>query len=169
MIKMTLEYPRDIGIPNYQPEEITRARKGRSSRNRYNDQRWKEIERNPPNHAIAPHVEQRSSTRRLEGPGPSSSNLPTPQENVPMEHGEEKINLRNIIGKNWHHHPETMSQGHDLGGIDSENQWLEPQQKEQVSGKKGSFLLNTIGTSFKITKKINNDNKGKDSYKIYNF
>ncbi|MBW0464348.1 hypothetical protein O181_004063 [Austropuccinia psidii MF-1] len=94
----------DLGILRNQREERTRALRGRRSDNGKIDKMWKKPEKNPFSYVIPPHLYQRSSTIRLDRPGPNPLHQSTTQENLPMENGEENIQLGKLIGIDFNHH-----------------------------------------------------------------
>ncbi|MBW0538307.1 hypothetical protein O181_078022 [Austropuccinia psidii MF-1] len=98
---------------------------------------WQNIEGNNTSSAIHIPIQQKPQTRGLEGYGSSSSAPPAPQRPLSMEHGQQEVQPRIPLGRNWRKLPEDMSQRDRLQRPYGNHQRLESHQAVQTPGGEG--------------------------------
>ncbi|MBW0582043.1 hypothetical protein O181_121758 [Austropuccinia psidii MF-1] len=103
---------RNIGFQRKQPEDregLSRTRRpGRG--HLVHSGGWKSIDGNHNHSAIHFPIEKKPQTRKLEEYKSSSSAPPTPQRSFPMEHGQQEVQPRILLGRTWSKFPEYMYQ-----------------------------------------------------------
>ncbi|MBW0563627.1 hypothetical protein O181_103342 [Austropuccinia psidii MF-1] len=138
---MSPVYLRDLGFQRNQPEdreEFSRTRRpGRGHLGQSGG--WQNNEGDDINLAIHTPFQQEPQTQRLERHGSSSSDPPTPQRFISMEHGQQEVQPGVSLGRAWSKLPEDLSQGDRLQGPYGNHQSLEFYQALQTPGGKGKW------------------------------
>ncbi|MBW0589017.1 hypothetical protein O181_128732 [Austropuccinia psidii MF-1] len=109
---MSPVYLRDLGFQRNQPEDregLPRARRPERGHLGHSGG-WQNNEGDNINHAIHTPIQWRAQTRGLERHGSSSSDPPTPQGPIPMEHGQQVVQPGISLGGTWSKFPEDLSQ-----------------------------------------------------------
>ncbi|MBW0528955.1 hypothetical protein O181_068670 [Austropuccinia psidii MF-1] len=71
---------------------------------------WKDTTENHTPNSIHLPTQKRPQTKGLEGDGSSSSDQPTPQRVIPIEHGQKEVQPSLTLGTTWRRLQEYMSQ-----------------------------------------------------------
>ncbi|MBW0539234.1 hypothetical protein O181_078949 [Austropuccinia psidii MF-1] len=87
-----------------------------------------------PNPAIHFPIQQEPKTRGLERHGSSSSDPPTPQRFLSMEHGQQEVQPGILLGRTWRKLPGDFSQRDRLQRLYGNHQRLESHQVVQTPG-----------------------------------
>ncbi|MBW0508472.1 hypothetical protein O181_048187 [Austropuccinia psidii MF-1] len=137
---MSPVYLRDLGFQRNQPEDregLSRTRRPERGHLGHSGG-WQNNEGDNINLAIHTPIQQKPQTRGLEGYGSSSSDPPTPQRFISMEHGQQEVQPSNPLGRTWSKFPEDLSQRDRLQGPYGNHQRLESYQAVQTPGGKGN-------------------------------
>ncbi|MBW0588506.1 hypothetical protein O181_128221, partial [Austropuccinia psidii MF-1] len=137
---MSPAYLRDLGFQRNQPEDREGLSRTRRPERRHlgHSGGWQNNEGDNINLAIHTPIQQKPQTRGLEGYGSSSSDPPTPQRLISMEHRQQEVQPSNSLGRTWIKFPEDLSQRDRLQRPYGNHQRLESYQAEQTPGGKGT-------------------------------
>ncbi|MBW0502169.1 hypothetical protein O181_041884 [Austropuccinia psidii MF-1] len=137
---MSPVYHRDLCFQRNQPEDregLSRTRRpGRVHIGHSGG--WQNNEGDNINPAIHTPIQQEPQTRGLEGYGSSSSDPPTPQRFISMDHGQQEVQPGISLGRTWSKLPEDLSQRDKLQRPYGNHQRLESYQEVQTHGGKGT-------------------------------
>ncbi|MBW0534895.1 hypothetical protein O181_074610 [Austropuccinia psidii MF-1] len=162
---MSPVYRRYLGFQRHQPEDregLSRTRiPGRGHLGHSGG--WQDIEGNHTNSVIHIPIQQKTQTRGLEGYGPSSSALPTPQGPFSMEHGQQDVQPDIQLGRTWSKFPEDLSQRDRLQRPYGNYQRFETPKAVQTPGGEGkhnkgesshypSYRRTTYSDPFRLTR-----------------
>ncbi|MBW0567200.1 hypothetical protein O181_106915 [Austropuccinia psidii MF-1] len=136
---MSPAYLRDLGFQRNQPEDregLSRTRRpGRGHLGHSGG--WQDNEGDNINPAIHTSIQQKPHSRGLERHGSSSSDPPTPQRFISMEHQQKEFQPGISLGRTWSKLPEDLSQRDRLQRPYDKPQRLESHQAVQTPGGEG--------------------------------
>ncbi|MBW0542487.1 hypothetical protein O181_082202 [Austropuccinia psidii MF-1] len=131
---MSLVHLRNLGIQRNQPEDRDGLYRTRTLGGGHlgHSGGWQDIEENHNHSATHFQIQQKPQTSGLEGYGSSSSASPTPQRPFPMEHVQQEVQPKIMLGRAWSKFPEDLYQR-----AYGNNQRLESHQEVYTLGGEG--------------------------------
>ncbi|MBW0548525.1 hypothetical protein O181_088240 [Austropuccinia psidii MF-1] len=130
---------RNLGFQRNQPHDREGLSRGRRPGRGHlgHSGGWQYTERNHTHPAIHFPIQQESQTRGLERYGSRSSDPPTPQRFISMEHGQQEVQTGIPLGRAWSKFPEDLSQRDRLQRPYGNHQRLESHKAVQTPGGEG--------------------------------